>query len=103
MDNGTIDAAFGIGTQVKISGLKSKPELNGTVGTVQSTLEENRYTIRCSFDGMQRRIRPVNLKLHFAPELEVGVMNETRCINESKSGGNTKTNTFLLFIALSLS
>ena len=52
-----------VGAAVKLVGLKSKPELNGTRGTITATRDaaSGRFAVRCALDGVVRALKPTNL------------------------------------------
>ena len=51
------------GSTVELTGLKSRPELNGTVGTVVAgpDPETGRFQVKCDQDGETRALKPANL------------------------------------------
>ena len=53
---------------VRIEGLKSKPELNGTRGTISTAMDaaSGRWQVKCAHDGETRALKPANIALALA-------------------------------------
>ena len=60
----TAKSGFAAGARVKISGLRSKPEYNDTLGTIEKYNEEHhRWKVRMDYDGSLNDIKEANLEI----------------------------------------
>lgn len=67
-DGSCVEKSFEIGATVVISGLKAKPELNGTRGTVVKKNEGgDRWIVKCKATGVEIALKPASLRevFHF--------------------------------------
>ena len=64
-----------VGSEVVLDGLQSKPELNGTLGTISAALDvmTGRWQVKCASDGETRALKPANLTLTAIRRIEAGV------------------------------
>ena len=63
--------AVAAGASVELVGIKSKPELNGTAGSVVAgpDPESGRFQVKCALDGQTRALKPANLTICVTPAI----------------------------------